>query len=403
MKRAISFLLTLLMLLSMLTGLSTVAFAEEAESAALEIYTQTGEAEPELVKSYKLSELDALKETAKDGYTYVYWKGEDQKQVVATELVSLDALLSDAGTTFGAGDELKFTCSDGPYPKGDFSYESMAERGYDTENNAVPSAFALTYGNTLEAQENTGKLRFVCGATAAELEAKSAAGNRMPSDVIAVTIVKPEPAETPALEVYTKTGDAEPELVKSYAASELAELKETTETGYCYVYWKGDDMKTIVATEYVTLDALLSDAGTTFGAGDELKFTCSDGPYPKGDFSYESMAERGYDTENNAVPSAFALTYGNTLEAQENTGKLRFVCGATAAELEAKSAAGNRMPSDFVAVTIVKPEEVKPTVEFDDVAKDAYFYDAVYWAVGKDITKGTSEKTFSPNDNCTRA
>ena len=208
--------------------------------------------------------------------------------------------------------------------------------------------------------------------------------------------------DAPALTVYAQTGEAEPELVKAYTLTELDALKETAETGYSYVYWKGEDMKFVVATELVKLDALLADAGTAFAAGDKLQFTCADGPYTKGDFSFEALAERGYDTDNKAVPSGFALTYGNTLE-EQSSGKLRFVCGATAAELEAKSAAGNRMPSDFVAVTIVKPEEVKPTVEFDDVAKDAYFYDAVYWAVGKDITKGTSEKTFSPNDNCTRA
>ncbi len=62
------------------------------------------------------------------------------------------------------------------------------------------------------------------------------------------------------------------------------------------------------------------------------------------------------------------------------------------------------MPSDVIAVTIVKAEEPpKPVAVFDDVAKDAYYYDAVYWAVGKEITKGTSEKTFSPDKDCTRA
>jgi hypothetical protein len=32
-----------------------------------------------------------------------------------------------------------------------------------------------------------------------------------------------------------------------------------------------------------------------------------------------------------------------------------------------------------------------------------YFFNAVLWAVSKNITKGTSETTFSPNDSCTRA
>ena len=40
---------------------------------------------------------------------------------------------------------------------------------------------------------------------------------------------------------------------------------------------------------------------------------------------------------------------------------------------------------------------------FADVPADAYYADAVQWAVDKQITKGTSETTFSPDDSCTRA
>ena len=40
---------------------------------------------------------------------------------------------------------------------------------------------------------------------------------------------------------------------------------------------------------------------------------------------------------------------------------------------------------------------------FADVAEGSYYYDAVLWAVEQGITKGTSDTTFSPNANCTRA
>lgn len=40
---------------------------------------------------------------------------------------------------------------------------------------------------------------------------------------------------------------------------------------------------------------------------------------------------------------------------------------------------------------------------FDDVKSDAYYAEAVKWAVGRQITNGTSETTFSPSDTCTRA
>ena len=40
---------------------------------------------------------------------------------------------------------------------------------------------------------------------------------------------------------------------------------------------------------------------------------------------------------------------------------------------------------------------------FDDVKADAYYANAVKWAVDRQITAGTSETTFSPEDTCTRA
>lgn len=42
-------------------------------------------------------------------------------------------------------------------------------------------------------------------------------------------------------------------------------------------------------------------------------------------------------------------------------------------------------------------------VNFTDVAKDSYYENAVKWAVSKDVTSGTSETTFSPNETCTTA
>ena len=40
---------------------------------------------------------------------------------------------------------------------------------------------------------------------------------------------------------------------------------------------------------------------------------------------------------------------------------------------------------------------------FDDVAGNAYYADAVQWAVQKSITKGTGATAFSPDANCIRA
>ena len=49
------------------------------------------------------------------------------------------------------------------------------------------------------------------------------------------------------------------------------------------------------------------------------------------------------------------------------------------------------------------PEPETRTMPFTDVPAGSYYYDAVLWAVENGITKGTSDTTFSPNMTCTRA
>ncbi len=46
--------------------------------------------------------------------------------------------------------------------------------------------------------------------------------------------------------------------------------------------------------------------------------------------------------------------------------------------------------------------EVEGELAFTDVAADAYYYNAVLWAVANGVTAGTSETTFGSNDSCTR-
>lgn len=40
---------------------------------------------------------------------------------------------------------------------------------------------------------------------------------------------------------------------------------------------------------------------------------------------------------------------------------------------------------------------------FADVAADAYYHDAVLWAVENEITNGAGVNAFSPEATCTRA
>ena len=49
------------------------------------------------------------------------------------------------------------------------------------------------------------------------------------------------------------------------------------------------------------------------------------------------------------------------------------------------------------------PQPATEKSPFKDVSKDAYYYHAVLWAAEKGITNGTSDTSFSPNEPCTRA
>ena len=49
------------------------------------------------------------------------------------------------------------------------------------------------------------------------------------------------------------------------------------------------------------------------------------------------------------------------------------------------------------------PASKTSTMPFTDVPVGSYYYDAVLWAVENGITKGTSDTTFSPNMTCSRA
>ncbi len=58
-----------------------------------------------------------------------------------------------------------------------------------------------------------------------------------------------------------------------------------------------------------------------------------------------------------------------------------------------------------ITITVTGGEPAAPyhPEGFKDVKPDTWYADAVNWAVAENITSGTSETTFSPNDPCTRA
>ena len=130
-----------------------------------------------------------------------------EQDVVVTEFVTLDTLLTDADVSFADGDSLSFVCDDGPYTKFNPTYKDITEGKYyfkDGKAEEVPAALALVWGvgaaadGTVADIAKTAKeagLRFVCGTTEADFTEEKAAGKRMPSGVLELIVVSAAKAE----------------------------------------------------------------------------------------------------------------------------------------------------------------------------------------------------------------
>lgn len=102
-----------------------------------------------------------------------------------------------------------------------------------------------------------------------------------------------------------------------------------------------------------------------------------------------------YTTTNNYTQNALSdVTFRASLYAK--TGTTVYIPFTIYARYGTSSAA-TRQVTGTVAVKIAQ------TMNFVDVKPTDYFYNPVKWAVGKNITKGTSAVTFSPDRTCTRA
>ena len=93
--------------------------------------------------------------------------------------------------------------------------------------------------------------------------------------------------------------------------------------------------------------------------------------------------DNGYELETVTVTDSI----GNELKLTDNgSGKYSFT-----------------MPGSSVKVSTVFAEDNSVLNFFYDVPNDAYYYEAVKWAAGKGITGGVGNYLFAPNSPCTRA
>lgn len=150
------------------------------------------------------------------------------------------------------------------------------------------------------------------------------------------------------------------------------------------------------ADDYVSMFTLIDKSGKEvfpWVRGDTV-YHYENGVIGAGD-RYDNSFSALYDAEGNTFVSSEDIDYANVLT-EENPDGIR--------EPEIIAVADGkigwfRYPEDFGEK---KEEEVTPT-GFTDVAANAYYTDAVKWALEKKVTNGTTKNTFSPGKDCTRA
>ncbi len=106
----------------------------------------------------------------------------------------------------------------------------------------------------------------------------------------------------------------------------------------------------------------------------------------KSDMSFTDVADKAY--------------YRDAVEWAVESGITK---GTTATTFSPNATCTRAQAVTFLWRTAGSPEPETRAMPFTDVPVGSYYYDAVLWAVENGITKGTSDTTFSPNMTCTRA
>lgn len=283
-NKLFSLLLCLTMAVPLMTGSLTV-FAEEESSEegdiVFTIYTQEGEnGTREKAAEFTLEDLYAKAETYSDGYTYLYTQNEAWRAVVATTLVPLETLLTEADATsyWKEGSYLAFTCEDGPYEKSYPYYENINVCCYDYSGDTqiiVPAGLALVWDAGALADKtvaeiaagayDSGSLRFVYGISQEQYTDINPAGARMPVKLIEMTVVYDAAVPDGSVgTVHTDTGDTQtgtPDVQQALPFTDIAQSDwcyEAVQYVYTSGLMNGVDDVTFVPNSSTTRSMLLT-------------------------------------------------------------------------------------------------------------------------------------------------
>ncbi len=148
--------------------------------------------------------------------------------------------------------------------------------------------------------------------------------------------------------------------------------------------------------------------GDAFDSESEITWTCGSGAgtideeniltVPSAG-TYVLKASAGGITSN----SMTVTVMDDTVKAMKWVFENGITTSGTAEEFNGTDVCSRAQAMTFIWRAAGSPAPEGSDMIFEDVADDAYYRDAVLWAVEKGITSGTSDTTFSPDKVCTRA
>ena len=182
---------------------------------------------------------------------------------------------------------------------------------------------------------------------------------------------------------------------------------ETGETLTRLVAENGESVELEVAAQYMLRDVLMDGNAVTYSVESNIGTITEDGVFMAegtGAASGKIVVECGGVTEEIEVQLAFEFSdmHGHwAAESVKNLYEAGIVTGVSNTEF-GPSLSMRR--GDFVLMLYraAGEPEVELTSDFSDVAPDAYYAEAVAWAVANGITDGKAEGIFAPDDTLTR-
>ncbi len=276
--------------------------------------------------------------------------------------------------------------------------ETLSANGYPTDMTWAIASGDLPAGLTLN--PTTGEISGT--PTTAETKtftvtAENTVGTSTPTE-LTITITADTQPEPTKYSVIINGGNASTTGAGDYAEGEIVTIFAGTRSGYSFDGWTSDDV-TITSANSKTASFTMPDKAVIVTAN--WSKNSGGGGYNPPTHDYYTLT---FDTNGGSYIAPITKIEGTNVSLasyKPTKAGFDFTGWYADAALNNKvtSITLNSNKTVYAVWTVPNPL----TGGFDDVPEDAYYADAVEWAVENGVTSGTSDTTFSPNAACTRA